>query len=151
MRIGRVAHLQCGERVAQSQRVRAGLPVTHGEGGVGHDDGADRRHHGRGSRQEHLAAALDPVPQVPDAEYDLSKRDFAVLSIYATNDPGNPPSQVEAYKKYLPADTQYVEIEGGNHCQFGYYIDERNPATITREKQHQLVVSATADFINSSI
>ena len=87
---------------------------------------------------------------VPDKADDLSQRDLAVLSIFATLDSGNPPSQVEEHKKYLPPDTVYVEIEGGDHCQFGYYLDDNNPATISREKQHELVTNATVDFIKNA-
>ena len=66
------------------------------------------------------------------------------------------PEQVNENAKYLPADTVFVEIEGGNHTQFGWidpspypypYLELDNPATITIEEQQKQIVQATSDFL----
>ena len=53
-------------------------------------------------------------------------------------------------------DTPFVEIEGGNHTQFGYYWDGvnenfvqegDNPADISREEQQKQIIKATLDFL----
>ena len=42
-------------------------------------------------------------------------------------------------KHLLPNDTQWIEIEGGNHAQFGYYGDQLfdGKATIDRKEQQR--------------
>jgi hypothetical protein len=51
----------------------------------------------------------------------------------------------------LPPDTEYVEISGGNHFQFGWYLDDHQPidgeATISREEQLRQAVEATIGFL----
>ena len=46
---------------------------------------------------------------------------------------------------FLPADTQFVKIDGGNHAQFGYYGSQNgdNPAEISREAQQDLILEAS--------
>ena len=54
---------------------------------------------------------------------------------------------------HLPNNTQFVEIDGGNNTQFGWYGDGKelqkgdNPASITRERQQAIVVKTTTDFL----
>jgi hypothetical protein len=52
--------------------------------------------------------------------------------------------EVEANSQYLPDDTNWVLIDGGNHSQFGYYGSQLgdNAATISREQQQELTVEA---------
>jgi len=55
----------------------------------------------------------------PDDQDDLSAFSIPVLVIYASNDGLATPQKIMEMKRLLPKDTQYVEIEGGNHAQFG--------------------------------
>lgn len=55
------------------------------------------------------------------ADNALQNTELDVLSIYASNDLLAPVSEIEANRALLPADTQYIEIQGGNHGQFGFY------------------------------
>lgn len=79
----------------------------------------------------------------------LTEKPLKVLSIHATND------QILNYEKYietkdiLPTDTVYIEIEGGNHSNFGYYGLQSGDgkSTISREVQHELVVEAIVQMI----
>jgi hypothetical protein len=50
--------------------------------------------------------------------------------------------EVEANTIYLPDDTNWIFIEGGNHSQFGYYGNQLgdNSAGISREQQQELTV-----------
>jgi hypothetical protein len=84
----------------------------------------------------------------------LQNTDLKVLSIYGSEDGRCTPDMVTSYSKYLPADTTYVEIEGGNHTQFAYYntvpdlyLEDDNPATITLEEQQTIIVNVTSVFI----
>ena len=60
-----------------------------------------------------------------------------------------PKEKVIKNKPNLPKTTVYIEIEGGNHSQFGYYGTQFNDdqASITREKQQELILAHILDFI----
>jgi dienelactone hydrolase len=67
-----------------------------------------------------------------------------VASVYASEDGLAAVESVEDSAQYLPADTVFVRIEGGNHAQFGHYGDQPgdNPATISRDEQQQQAFEA---------
>ncbi|MBQ6921041.1 MAG: hypothetical protein IJQ72_03985 [Bacilli bacterium] len=50
---------------------------------------------------------------------------------------------------YFPSGYKNQIIEGGNHANFGYYGKQLgdNDATITREEQTNITISAVVDFI----
>ncbi|MES2505496.1 MAG: alpha/beta hydrolase [Verrucomicrobiota bacterium] len=68
---------------------------------------------------------------------DLSSLPMAVTKVYASNDGVAPPDRTLANKGLLPEGTQWVEIKGGNHSQFGHYGHQLldGHATISREAQ----------------
>lgn len=75
---------------------------------------------------------------------DLSFLHIPVTKIYASNDGIAPPDRVLANRGLLPAHTQWVEIAGGNHSQFGRYGRQLfdGAATLSREEQEALTRSA---------
>ena len=79
-----------------------------------------------------------------EAAYSLANATFPVTKIYATNDGLASVSEVEANAVFLPTKTHWVEIEGGNHAQFGYYGYQLSDgqAEISREQQQALTVEA---------
>jgi predicted esterase len=83
--------------------------------------------------------------------FDLSDATLAVTKIYASNDGLASVEEVKANAIYLPDDTNWVLIEGGNHGQFGYYGAQLgdNAATISREQQQELTVEAVLAVLNS--
>lgn len=74
--------------------------------------------------------------------FDLSNTSLSVTKIYASNDGLASMEEVEANAIYLPDDTNWVLIEGGNHTQFGYYGNQLgdNAAAISREQQQNLML-----------
>lgn len=82
--------------------------------------------------------------------FDLSSTTLAVTKIYATNDGLASMEEVEANAQYLPDSTTWVQIEGGNHSQFGYYGSQLgdNSATISREQQQKITVDAILSALN---
>jgi hypothetical protein len=81
-----------------------------------------------------------------------------VLSLYGGNDTHLTPEMILVEYAYaLPADTEYVKIEGGNHTQFGWldptpypeYFDGDGPADITYQQQQDIVVAYILDFLHS--
>ena len=83
-------------------------------------------------------------PNTPD---DLSQSKIAALSIYGTND--GAVDQLVAARNLMPASTQWVVIQGGNHAQFGYYGIQSSDgvATISREEQQKRIIDATVGFL----
>ena len=82
----------------------------------------------------------------PASGNDLSKLNLAAATIHGSNDGLVSQSQIDDSLSLLPADTVSVEIEGGNHAQFGWYGRQPgdNEATINRELQQDQIVTATA-------
>ena len=82
----------------------------------------------------------------PDSDSLAERDDLAVTSISGTLDGLATPAKIAATAPLLPANAEFVAIEGGNHAQFGWYGEQSgdNPATISREEQQAQVVSATA-------
>lgn len=82
------------------------------------------------------------------ADDSLTNATIRVISIYGTKDmAGMEP--FDRSRSQLPADAQFVVIDGGNHAQFGAYGEQAgdNPADISAEEQWQQVADATARFL----
>jgi pimeloyl-ACP methyl ester carboxylesterase len=89
-------------------------------------------------------AALVLIGTSHPKELDLSSSPLAVTKIYATNDGIATPEMIAATRGLLPVDTRWVEIEGGNHSQFGHYGHQLfdGDATISRERQQEITRQA---------
>ena len=87
----------------------------------------------------------------PASSDDLSQYTGQVLSLSGSLDGLSIPADIEASKALLPETTLFVEIEGGNHAQFGWYGDQAgdNPATISHEEQQAIIVEKIADLMLS--
>jgi pimeloyl-ACP methyl ester carboxylesterase len=83
---------------------------------------------------------------------DLSSLTMRITKVYASNDGVAPKEKVLANKRLLPKDTQWVEIKGGNHSQFGHYghqLFDGSP-TISRETQQTITRSALLDALTKA-
>lgn len=76
--------------------------------------------------------------------------DISVLSISAEFDKLTTPEDIEKSKEKLPDSTEFVEIKGGNHAQFGLYGEQKKDgtATISAEEQHQKIADAVIPFLD---
>jgi hypothetical protein len=85
----------------------------------------------------------------PASGTDLSKLKITVVTIHGTNDGLVSSKQIDASLRQLPASTERVEINGGNHAQFGWYGDQSgdNPATISRAQQQSQIENATVQLL----
>ena len=92
-----------------------------------------------------ILMASQTIPGKPLNTYD----ELAVVSIYGTNDGLITPDEVLAEQSNLPSDTQFVEILGGNHAQFGWYGEQAgdSTATISREAQQEEIIMATVSLL----
>ena len=83
------------------------------------------------------------------ADDSLKKSNILVMSIYGTKDGLSTGGTIEESKTLLPAHTQYVSIDGGNHGQFGSYGIQSgdNAATITPEEQWTQIAAAVVQLL----
>jgi pimeloyl-ACP methyl ester carboxylesterase len=85
----------------------------------------------------------------PAASDDLRSYAGKVLSISGSLDGLATPVKISASRALLPADSQFVEIPGGDHAFFGWYGAQTgdNPAAITREAQQAIVIFQIDQFM----
>ena len=86
----------------------------------------------------------------------LDDKIVKAVSIYGSNDGLATLDEIEESREHLPPYTQWIEVIGGNHTQFGWYDTspdplqpDDNPADITRMEQQELIVQATVNFLDS--
>lgn len=85
--------------------------------------------------------------------YSLVDSGLKVLSLSGGNDGLATPDKIKNGKQYLPNDTKYIQIPGGNHTQFAIYgggdlQKGDNKADLSRMDQQEIVIDETVDFIN---
>ena len=83
---------------------------------------------------------------------NLSSLPMAVTKVYASNDGVAPPNRTLSNKELLPKATQWVEIKGGNHSQFGHYGHQLSDgdATISREAQQTATRSSLLEALTNA-
>jgi hypothetical protein len=86
----------------------------------------------------------------PAKNNDLSKSGIPVISIYGSLDGLATGEKLQSTKSLLPPGTEFVQINGGNHAQMGYYGNQAgdHSATISREGQQSILVDTTWSFIS---
>ena len=89
----------------------------------------------------------------PASGTDLSKDNLLVTTIHGINDGLVSLNQIEESLKQLPDSTNRIEINGGNHAQFGWYGEQGgdNKATITREEQQNQIFNATLQLLEAVV
>ncbi len=89
----------------------------------------------------------------PGQNNDLSSASLSVISIYASNDGLATPQKIDDSRQLLPAPTQYIEIQGGNHAGFGVYGSQARDgaAEINQPDQQTQIVNATAAFLDTLV
>jgi len=104
------------------------------------------------ARAPHNLAAMVLIGTSHPKEIDLSGTPIAVTKVYASNDGVATPEMIDATRNLLPATTRWVEIEGGNHSQFGNYGHQLfdGDATISRERQQQITREALIDALQAA-
>jgi dienelactone hydrolase len=87
----------------------------------------------------------------PSSGDDLSTWEGQVTSISATEDGLTTPDDIVRTTPLLPASTEFVIVDGGNHAQFGWYGEQRGDgvATISREDQQSQTVAATLRLLRA--
>ena len=88
----------------------------------------------------------------PGQNDDLSQWPDPVVSIYGSQDGLATVEKIMVSQELLPDHTQYVEISGGNHAQFGSYGTQRGDgrANISRQEQQEIIVEHTLKLLGRS-
>ncbi|MBI9014324.1 MAG: alpha/beta fold hydrolase [Clostridiales bacterium] len=86
----------------------------------------------------------------PQEKHDFSNTDMEVLSILGNLDGLIDLDTYKETKAFLPEDTMYITIDGGNHAQMGTYGKQKKdlPATLTPEEQEYLIIESIMEFIH---
>ena len=87
----------------------------------------------------------------PAGSNDLSQAPLQVVSIYGDQDGVSEMETVEASRPRLPAGTEWLLIEGGNHAQFGWYGPQNGDLEpqISHLEQQALTVEATVRLLEA--
>ena len=94
--------------------------------------------------------AADTAGLILFGSYCASDVSVPVLSISATNDGLSTPTTIEDAAHFLPADTDFVAIDGGNHAQFGDYGVQPGDgdSTISDQEFTEQLTAAVLKFVS---
>ncbi len=87
----------------------------------------------------------------PDQKGNLRKMNQPVLSVTASRDGVLNWSAYRKAKQWLPGDTMYKSIKGGNHAGFGSYGKQKGdrPATISNARQQQEIAHTLISWLQT--
>lgn len=87
----------------------------------------------------------------PDEKGSLKDTTLSVLSVLGTEDKVVDQDSYNEGRAYLPGNTVYVSVSGGNHAQFGSYGPQKGDgmASITEEEQQSRTARAMLDWIGN--
>ncbi|MGX6961684.1 alpha/beta hydrolase [Vagococcus xieshaowenii] len=87
----------------------------------------------------------------PDEKGELKTKDLPVLSIKGSQDGVLNLTNYENARDFLPSNTHYEVLEGGNHGQFGRYgeQDGDNDASLSADKQLELTSQLMIDWLQT--
>ena len=88
----------------------------------------------------------------PAGSNDLSDfENLSVLSIYGNRDGFVSEEDIDNSREYVPGNTQWLEIEGGNHSQFGWYGFQKgdSEAEISREEQQRQILDGILQWLKA--
>ncbi len=111
--------------------------------------GAMATRYGHNSNNKHLRGIF-LLAAYADEKGRLDKTNLNVLSITATHDKVLNWQKYRANKKYLPQNTSYQSIKGGNHGGFGSYGHQKGDgqATISNTRQQIKVARSLINWLN---
>ncbi|KGX93821.1 hypothetical protein N781_01070 [Pontibacillus halophilus JSM 076056 = DSM 19796] len=114
----------------------------HSLGGVAASDVVGRSSHIEG---------LILFASYPMEGSNLRDEELPVLSVWATEDGLTTKDEIDISRDLLPAHTEFVSIQGGNHAQFGMYGEQRGDGTATIDvlQQQQILIEETNELIET--
>ncbi|MTD30756.1 alpha/beta family hydrolase [Planomicrobium sp. YIM 101495] len=81
----------------------------------------------------------------------LSASDLPTLSIAGSEDGLSTPAKIEDSSANLPANTEFIEIPGGNHAYFGIYGSQSgdNEAEMSVREQQEMIVGLIVEWMEN--
>ena len=95
-----------------------------------------------------VASGLFFMASYPSGMHAMPDVELPAMMIYGTHDFITRKSEFEASYDRLPAATDFIAIEGGDHYQFGSFGNVEVTATISREEQQRQTAQALTSFLN---
>lgn len=102
--------------------------------------------------QKHLKGVFF-LASYPETKGALNKTTLPVLSLTGTKDGVLDRTNYQKAKKYLPKNTVYESITGGNHAGFGSYGKQSgdHKATISNQQQQERLSKLLIDWLDRSV
>lgn len=131
------------EAIAHARELMAGQSDTTAWVAAGHSLGGAIAARWLQTAQPGVAALVLVGTTHPKSQ-DLSALALPVIKVYADHDEVAAERNVLANKHLLPAATEWIKIQGGNHSQFGHYGHQLfdGEASISRDEQQRLTRAA---------
>jgi len=87
----------------------------------------------------------------PADNTDFSDSNLTVLSIFASNDQVASLEEIEDSRSRLPEETQFIQIDGGNHAGFGWYGMQNGDGSleISKLEQQDQIAETTRNFLQN--
>ncbi|OKQ00165.1 alpha/beta hydrolase [Paenibacillus sp. P46E] len=87
----------------------------------------------------------------PDEKGSLKDTTLSVLSVLGTEDQVVDQASYNKGRSYLPSNTVYYSVKGGNHAQFGSYGKQKGDgeATISEDEQQTLTARSVLDWLGN--
>ncbi|MGN7761111.1 alpha/beta hydrolase [Paenibacillus sp. 22594] len=87
----------------------------------------------------------------PDEKGSLKDTTLSVLSVLGTEDQVVDQDNYNKGRSYLPSNTVYYSVKGGNHAQFGSYGKQKGDgeATISEDEQQTLTARSVLDWLSN--
>jgi hypothetical protein len=87
----------------------------------------------------------------PADNTDFSDSNLPVLSIFASNDQVASLEEIEDSRSRLPEETQFIQIDGGNHAGFGWYGMQNGDGSleISKLEQQDQIAETTRNFLQN--
>ena len=117
---------------------------------VGHSMGGAMAGRYAFHHEQELAGLVfwDSYPPKPN---DLSDSSLPIMHIHRGTLDGAPPQKFQDMRHLFPGDSRWVAIPGGIHMYFGSFngggYDEEWEPKISRERQQQMIIAATLDWL----
>lgn len=77
----------------------------------------------------------------PAENTDFSDSELPVLSIFASKDQVASLEEIEDSRSRLPEETQFIQIDGGNHAGFGWYGNQNGDGSLEISKMNSKIKS----------
>lgn len=135
----------------RAEAIRGNFPdVTHWVLGGHSLGGVMAARYLKGNPDDAVLNGLIMLAAYPANSDNLSSSAFNAISLFASEDQLTKTTDIDNTRDLMPPNTLFVEIDGGNHAQFGWYgpQDGDGSALISRQDQALIVQDQIVWFLD---